>query len=520
MPFPTPYMELFNASALAVKGVNPSYRVGGPATAQLNGDLGNVAAFVTESTTRGIPFDFVSTHFYPSSGDRTSFKPCSGGDDWDPSCFAQQMALTRAAIPEEYEFLLTEYNAGCCMQYYQHDNSGAAAFAFRSVGEAAGITDVLSWWSFTDVFEEGNQIEKADQKSLPEFSDVYGLMTFHGVPKPGWRAFALLHSHAGALRLPTEVSQPTSPGRNASLISAFATVHEAGGQPSVFLSFWENGGPPSYRDNRTVTVAVKGRAAPSHATEYRIDEDHANPLAEWQAMGRPNGPSAAQLKALVAASEVTPTALVVSNGGAVTVTMGPNSAVVVVFKSDDSDTNVKKLEEGDRNSTGVGKTLYVNVSTPKSNDASRTWYVNSNATSDGDGTQLKPFLKISSGASVAMPGDTVLVATGVYRERVAPVNSGTENAPITYTAAPGARVVITAAEVLQWTPSPIQGGSFVAQLDDSMFDTLDGTPKGKLYNPFLDPIEPNSVRQNMSKSQHECHDQSKLGIMTFMLRAN
>jgi hypothetical protein len=123
------------------------------------------------------------------------------------------------------------------------------------------------------------------------------------------------------------------------LISAFATVHEASGvqqQPSVFLSFWENGGPPSYRDNRTVTVAVKGATPPSQATEYRIDEEHANPLAAWQAMGRPNGPSAAQLKVLVAASEVTPVPLVLSIG-TVTVTMSPNSAVVVVFKSDDSD---------------------------------------------------------------------------------------------------------------------------------------------------------------------------------------
>ena len=45
-----------------------------------------------------------------------------------------------------------------------------------------------------DIFEEGNQIDQNDQKKLPEFSDVYGLMTYHGVPKPGWRAFALLHS--------------------------------------------------------------------------------------------------------------------------------------------------------------------------------------------------------------------------------------------------------------------------------------------------------------------------------------
>ena len=46
----------------------------------------------------------------------------------------------------------------------------------------------------SDIFEEGNQIDQNDQKKLPEFSDVYGLMSYHGVPKPGWRAFALLHS--------------------------------------------------------------------------------------------------------------------------------------------------------------------------------------------------------------------------------------------------------------------------------------------------------------------------------------
>jgi hypothetical protein len=122
----------------------------------------------------------------------------------------------------------------------------------------------------------------------------------------------------------------------------------------------------------------------------------------------------------------------------------------------------------------------------------RTWYVSVNATSGGDGTQGNPFQRISSGAAVAIPGDTVLVAGGVYRERVAPARSGTEHAPITYMAALGKTVVITAAEVLQWAPSPIQGGSFVAQLPDSLFDTLDGTPTGELYNPFLDPIQPNS----------------------------
>lgn len=148
MPFPETYMKLYNASAAAIKAVDPSYKVGGPATAQLAGVLGGVPAFVNESTTRGIPFDFVSTHFYPSSGNRTSFRPCAGGDEWDPGCFAKQMQLTRAAIPKEKGLFITEYNAGCCMKYFQHDNAGAAAFAFRSVGELAGIVDVLSWCEY------------------------------------------------------------------------------------------------------------------------------------------------------------------------------------------------------------------------------------------------------------------------------------------------------------------------------------------------------------------------------------
>ena len=33
--------------------------------------------------------------------------------------------------------------------------AGAAAFAFRQVGEMAGIVDIMSWWTFTDIFEEG-----------------------------------------------------------------------------------------------------------------------------------------------------------------------------------------------------------------------------------------------------------------------------------------------------------------------------------------------------------------------------
>ena len=59
------------------------------------------------------------------------------------------------------------------------------------------------------------------------------------------------------------------------------------------------------------------------------------------------------------------------------------------------------------------------------------YFVDANALLDGDGTQARPFRRIQEAAEVALPGDEVLVAPGVYREHVSPVHGGTEDAPIT-----------------------------------------------------------------------------------------
>lgn len=59
-------------------------------------------------------------------------------------------------------------------------------------------------------------------------------------------------------------------------------------------------------------------------------------------------------------------------------------------------------------------------------------YVNANAGRDGNGTAAMPFRHINDAAKVAMPGDEVLVAPGIYREYVDPVHAGTEDARISY----------------------------------------------------------------------------------------
>ncbi|MCR5398680.1 MAG: right-handed parallel beta-helix repeat-containing protein [Lachnospiraceae bacterium] len=74
-------------------------------------------------------------------------------------------------------------------------------------------------------------------------------------------------------------------------------------------------------------------------------------------------------------------------------------------------------------------------------------YVNINAQNGGDGSKDRPYNKIAQAAAVALPGDEVSVAPGIYREDVSPVYAGTEKKPIVYKSEVMGAAVITGADV-------------------------------------------------------------------------
>ncbi|MDR1824896.1 MAG: right-handed parallel beta-helix repeat-containing protein [Bifidobacteriaceae bacterium] len=96
------------------------------------------------------------------------------------------------------------------------------------------------------------------------------------------------------------------------------------------------------------------------------------------------------------------------------------------------------------------------------------------------GTEQAPFATINRAAAVAVPGDTVLVHEGEYREWVKPARGGLSDARrITYQAAPGEHVVIKGSErVDTWVQE--EGNVWRATLPNSLFGD---------WNPYAQPLE-------------------------------
>jgi hypothetical protein len=120
----------------------------------------------------------------------------------------------------------------------------------------------------------------------------------------------------------------------------------------------------------------------------------------------------------------------------------------------------------------------------------RTYYVDQThpkASDTNPGTSERPFATINQAAQVLQPGERVVVASGIYRERVRPVRGG--SAPdrmISYEAAPGATVVVKGSRVFKpsWRQSRATTHAEVweAALDPALFDG---------YNPFaIDNVTP------------------------------
>jgi xylan 1,4-beta-xylosidase len=284
------YFQFYRRTAEAVKAVDPALKVGGPATA----DNSWIQEFLDFCTTNSVPVDFVSTHHYPTDafglpGTDTITQLEHAPRDIMHSQVAKSRDEARG-LPLYY----TEWNISSNPRDPMHDEPFAAAFVTRIVMEGRELAQGYSYWTFSDIFSENYF------PSIP-FHSGFGLLNLHGIAKPSYRAFQLLHN-LGTEFLEIHGAHET--------VDAWAV--RKGKALAIILT---NLAMPRHAiQMEQVSLRLAGGPAPLSAYIERIDEDHANPRKLWTTMGEPEQLSHLQLSQLEIASLLTREALPLVSG--------------------------------------------------------------------------------------------------------------------------------------------------------------------------------------------------------------
>ena len=178
----------------------------------------------------------------------------------------------------------TEWNTSSNPRDTLHDEPYAAAFVTKTVMEMRGLVEGYGFWTFSDIFAE-NYFPSAPSHG------GFGLLTLHGIPKPTYHAFALLH------RLGTELLAVEG-----SHVTVDAWVVRKAQSLTVLLT---NHALPRHAI-QTEQVRITLADVPNVRAGYveRIDETHANAKRQWLDAGAPEYPSAAEVRRLQAVSQM------------------------------------------------------------------------------------------------------------------------------------------------------------------------------------------------------------------------
>jgi len=180
------YHRLYEVTAHAVKEVDASLQVGGPALSPGHDEF--LDRFVSFVIDRNVPIDFISRHAY-TSGEAQPV-PFGVYQTLRPAAdllaqFArprQQVAGTPlAGLPVH----ITEFNSSYRPDNPIHDTAFQAAYLAPVLTRGGDFVDSFSYWTFCDVFEEAG---------VPTtlFHGGFGLLTHRQIPKPAYHLYAFM----------------------------------------------------------------------------------------------------------------------------------------------------------------------------------------------------------------------------------------------------------------------------------------------------------------------------------------
>lgn len=181
------YFKLYDITAKAIKSVSPSYRVGGPATA----GCGWITEFLQFCAGNHSPIDFVSTHTYAvDQGFLDETGQMGTVISQNPRAIYGEMIDTRKRITDSslpnLELHFTEWSASYTPADPIHDSYHSAAFILDKIKNAGAAVNSMSYWVFTDIFEEPGP-------RFTPFHGGFGLVNYEDINKPAYYAYQFLN---------------------------------------------------------------------------------------------------------------------------------------------------------------------------------------------------------------------------------------------------------------------------------------------------------------------------------------
>jgi xylan 1,4-beta-xylosidase len=178
------------------------------------------------------------------------------------------------------------------------------------IAQCDGLVDQMSWWTFSDVFEENGV------RTEP-FDGGFGLMAAGGIRKPSYNAFALLHK-LGDERLANSTDSVVTRRKDGTLV----------------IALWNLVEMDQLKNGQTKTLSIDFKGVPQNATVsiYRLDAQHGNTQDAYEAMGKPRYPTRKQVDELNKASQVGAPEVFKLKSGRLVLTLPVNGLAVLEVK--------------------------------------------------------------------------------------------------------------------------------------------------------------------------------------------
>lgn len=273
------YFELYDHTARDVKAVSSRLRVGGPATSSAHW----IPEFIQHVSQNHVPVDFISTHGYADDTVEDLFGTHEDIPMRDRVCRAIAKVhnqIKDSSLPS-LPLYWTEWNVPSYGDLDARDNWYVGPALARDISQCDGSVNMMSWWTFDDVFEEGGP------KHEP-FDGGFGLIAPGMIKKPSFYDFSLLHT-LGTTRL----------ANNADNV---LVTRRADG--TLVVAAWNLVDMDKLSEGKPITMHLNfiGVASGAPVTIQRVDNTHGNPLTAYHTMGSPRYPTQAQIEAMNSSS--------------------------------------------------------------------------------------------------------------------------------------------------------------------------------------------------------------------------